>query len=327
MLAGQPPQWSEIMLWRFSDKTRFVALVGCLAFTFINGAAGLAQQSPTLTKPPGNQQPTKAADATTMADLKIEWKNRFLQIKGNFPGDELSVNYLEAYCRAGSTDRDWGETVIPHESELVSASADGKRIELRDRLKDGVIVKHVITAANDEIEFQVTATNLTSQASEAHWAQPCIRVDKFVGAAKQGARDRVPEYAKKCFLYIDGQLTRLPTTPWADQARYVYGQVYVPAGVNRNDVNPRPLSELVPSNGLCGCFSQNEKQILAVAWEPYQEIFQGVITCIHSDFRIGGLQPGETKKIRGKIYVVDNDSAALLKRYQNDFPQSAQPGN
>ena len=33
------------------------------------------------------------------------------------------------------------------------------------------------------------------------------------------------------------------------------------------------------------------------------------------------LQPGETKTIRGKIYVVGNDPAALEKRYQNDFPQ------
>ena len=28
---------------------------------------------------------------------------------------------------------------------------------------------------------------------------------------------------------------------------------------------------------------------LATAWEPYQELFQGVIVCMHSDFRIGGL--------------------------------------
>ena len=44
---------------------------------------------------------------------------------------------------------------------------------------------------------------------------------------------------------------------------------------------------------------------------------------MHSDFRIGGLKPGETKTIRGKIYLVANDPAALLRRYQNDFPQQA----
>jgi hypothetical protein len=86
-------------------------------------------------------------------------------------------------------------------------------------------------------------------------------------------------------------------------------------------VNPRPLSKDVPSNGLIGCFSADDRLILATAWEPYQELFQGVIMCIHSDFRIGGLDPGEEKKIRGKIYLVPNDVNALLKRYGKDFPE------
>jgi hypothetical protein len=33
--------------------------------------------------------------------------------------------YLEAYCRPGSTDREWRETVIPHRVEFVEASRDG----------------------------------------------------------------------------------------------------------------------------------------------------------------------------------------------------------
>ena len=61
--------------------------------------------------------------------------------------------------------------------------------------------------------------------------------------------------------------------------------------------------------------------IFATAFEPYQELFQGVIRCLHSDFRLGGLAPGETLKIRGKIYLVKKDEAALLKRYHNDFPE------
>ena len=109
--------------------------------------------------------------------------------------------------------------------------------------------------------------------------------------------------------------------PWAEKARYTPGQVYCPKHVDRDDVNPRPLSKLIPSNGLCGCFSADNKQIMAVAWEPYQEIFQGVATCIHSDFRLGGLKPQETKHIRGKLYIVDADVAGLLKRYESDFPE------
>ena len=97
-------------------------------------------------------------------------------------------------------------------------------------------------------------------------------------------------------MLIDGKVTKLPTEPWATQARYVPGQVYCPAHVDRDDVNPRPLSPLVPSHGLIGCFSGDAKWIMASAWEPYQELFQGVITCVHSDFRLGGLKPGETKQ-------------------------------
>jgi hypothetical protein len=167
----------------------------------------------------------------------------------------------------------------------------------------------------------LTAHNPTDKPSQAHWAQPCTRVDQFTGTTKADARELVPLYARKCFLFIDGQLTRLPTTPWAETARYIPGQVYAAPGVDRNDVNPRPLSSLTPSNGLCGCFSSDEKQIMAIAWEPYQEIFQGVIACIHSDFRIGGLAPGETKHIRGKLYIVPADVPALLARYQRDFPE------
>lgn len=252
--------------------------------------------------------------------LTIHWEKRFLEVRGDFiPGGPIRTHYLEAYCRPGSTDRDWNETVIKHESELVDASDDGKRIELEDRLADGVVVRHVIEAGTDDVTFTVTATNPTSTESQAHWAQPCMRVDGFTGANPKDARETYPPYIRKCFLMVDGQLTRLPTEPWSLEARYVPGQTYCPAHVDRDDVNPRPLSSVVPSHSLTGCFSADESKILAVAWEPYQEIFQGVITCMHNDFRIGGLKPGETKTIRGKLYVVPNDPDKLIARFKKDF--------
>ena len=159
--------------------------------------------------------------------------------------------YLEAYCRPGSTDREWKETVIPHTAEKMEATSDGKIIKLRDKLSDGVVVEHVITAGKDEVDFRLVASNPTNKASEAHWAQPCIRVDQFTGTTKADARALVPLFARRCFLFIDGQLQRMPTEPWADKARYIPGQVYAAPGVDRNDVNPRPLSKHVPTSGLC----------------------------------------------------------------------------
>jgi hypothetical protein len=260
--------------------------------------------------------------------LSIRWADNYLTIAGpKVPGGDVRVLYLEAYCRPGSTDRDWAETVIGHKTELISAEPkDSPRvIKLRDVLRDGVIVEHTIVAAEDEVDFRLVARNPTNVASEAHWAQPCIRLDKFTSTDPAKARDLHPPYIRNCFLFCDGKLTRMPTEPWAKDARYTPGQVYAAPGVDRNDVNPRPLSKIVPTSGLCGCFSADGKQVLAVAWEPYQEIFQGVITCLHSDFRLGGLKPGETKHVRGKIYITDANVERLLARYERDFPEQAKP--
>jgi len=253
--------------------------------------------------------------------LTLAREENWLVVKGaQIPGHEIRVNYLEAYCRAGSTDADWVKhTVIKHECELLSLSEDGKTLRLRDRLADGVTVEHTITAREDEVDFQLVAHNPAATRSEAHWAQPCVRLAAFTGFDPQG-KD-IDDYLGKCFVFIDGKLARMPLPIWEKKARYTPGQVWTPKGVPRTDVNPRPLSPLVPSNGLIGVFSGDEKMIFATAWERYQELFQGVARCVHSDFRLGGLQPGETKNIRGKIYIVPADVPALVARYSRDFPE------
>jgi len=254
--------------------------------------------------------------------LTLERTNHWLIIAGpHLPGGPIRINYLEAYCRPGSTDADWVKhTVIRHTNELLSFSADRKVLRLRDTLADGVIVEHTITAGDDEVDFRLVARNPTARTSEAHWSQPCVRLAPFTGFGKDGGGN-LDDYLPKCFLFLDGKLERMPTRNWARTARYIPGQVWCPAHVPRTDVNPRPLSQHIPSNGLIGCFSADERMIWATAWEPYQELFQGVARCLHSDFRLGGLQPGERKEIRGKIYVVPNEVPALLKRYAQDFPE------
>jgi hypothetical protein len=268
---------------------------------------------------------SRAAEGRAPAGMLLELAyedGHYLVIRGpNLPGREIRINYLEAYCRAGSTDADWDKhTVVPHRVKLLSISEDRRLLRLRDTLEDGVIVEHTVTASDGEVDFRLVARNPGTKRSEAHWAQPCVRLAAFMGFDPKGPD--LDDYLPKGFIFLDGKLTRLSEVkPWAKTARYVPGQTWCPIGVPRTDVNPRPLSPLVPSNGLIGAFSADEKWIFATAWEPYQELFQGVIRCLHSDFRLGGLQPGETKNVRGKIYVVPNDVTALVARYTRDFPE------
>lgn len=253
--------------------------------------------------------------------LTLAREANWLIIKGaHLPGGEVRINYLEAYCRAGSTDADWRQhTFVGHKTDLVSLSPDGKRMKLHCQVNDGLTVDHVITAGDDEVTFDLTAKNPTDHVNEAQWAQPCVRLGDFAGVEREDPKCVDIKLAQS-FIFLDGRLSKMPTQPWAMTARYVPGQVWCPRHVPRTDVNPRPLSALVPSNGLIGCFSQDGKWLFGMAFEPYQELFQGVARCLHSDFRIGEVKPGGVKQIHGRIYLMRNDVESLLKRYAVDFP-------
>lgn len=265
---------------------------------------------------------TSAKNGKSQPKLTLSREKNMLTIHGaHFPGGKIPINYLEAYCRANSTDADWGKhTVVKHETQTLSMNDDQTVLKLKCTVADGVIVHHTITAKSDEVDFQLVAHNPTQLRSEVHWAQPCIRVGDFAGLGQSTTDDKYA-YLKKSFVFLDGKPAMMPTRNWATKARYVPGQVWCPIDVPRTDVNPRPLSKEVPSNGLIGCYSADDRWIFATAFEPYQELFQGVIRCLHADFRLGGLQPGETKTIRGKIYIVPADMESLVKRYEHDFPE------
>ncbi|HUL51322.1 MAG TPA: hypothetical protein VLU94_01930, partial [Candidatus Nitrosotalea sp.] len=169
-----------------------------------------------------------------------------------------------------------------------------------------------IRARQDEVEFQLTVRNAGREFADLQWFQPCLRVDRFTGRGQSN-------YYERCFIFTERGLTTLDQTRRAEEAIYRGGQVYVPSGIDLNDVNPRPISPDRPVNGLIGCYSSDNQFMLATAWDRTQELFQGVIVCIHNDPRVGGLKPGEMKKLRGKIYLIRNDPVALLKRYDRDF--------
>jgi hypothetical protein len=248
------------------------------------------------------------------ADLKLAWTNNMLRVSGpHIPGGKVEVWYLEAFCRHGSTRQDWGLTTIPHRTDLLSTNARQNHLRLRSRVEPDVEVEHEITATADEVDFKLSLRNNGAQFADLQWFQPCIRVAGFTGRVQSN-------YISRCFIFTERGLTTLDRTRRREEARYRGGQVYVPSGIDLNDVNPRPISPDVPVNALIGCFSADNQLLLATAWDQTQELFQGVIVCIHNDPRVGGLAPGQKKQLRGKLYLMDNDPAKLLDRYRKDFP-------
>jgi hypothetical protein len=233
---------------------------------------------------------TPLLDAAPHEYVKLGYSGRMLSITHPLLGDK--------------------PTIIPQQNEVISKTPH--EIEVKTSLASGLEVMHRYAVVADEILFEATFSNLTDKPVDIEWMQPCIRVGGFVGLGQN-------EYPRRCFLFTKRGLTRLNETNRTEEAIYRGGQVYVPAGINRNDVNPRPLSPDVPANGLIGCFSADEKALLATAWTEVQELFQGVIVCIHADPRIAGLGPAQRKRIWGKLYIIPNDTDELLRRYRRDF--------
>lgn len=245
--------------------------------------------------------------------LEISWRDNILTVSGpQVPGGTIETWYLEAFCKKGSTHRKWEDTVVPHTTRLVSVSENKTQLELESAVEGGVTVRHVIRAREDSVTFELEIANATDNPVDIEWAQPCIRVGAFTGLTQN-------DYIARCFIFTEAGLTMLDKTRRMEEAVYKGGQVYVPRGIDQNDVNPRPISPDVPVNNLIGCVSADGKWLLATAWDSTQELFQGVITCIHADFRIGGLAPQERKRVRGILYIMLNDTSALLERYRADF--------
>jgi hypothetical protein len=266
-----------------------IVMLGCLAFLLV--------------------RPARAAEP-----LAISWTNNLLTVSGpHLPGTKLDIWYLEAFCRRGSTDRDWRQTTLPHKTELIFAGPAGRELRFRTRVEPNVEVLHQIQAGSDELDIRFSFKNNGEAAVDLEWFQPaCIRVERFTGCVQSN-------YTARSFIFAGRGLTRLDQCRRTEEARYRGGQVYVPHGIDLADVNPRPICLDRPVNGLIGCFSADDQWLFATASDQTQEVFEGVYVCLHSDPRVGGLKAKETKTIRSKIYLMKNDPKELLARYQRDF--------
>jgi hypothetical protein len=81
-----------------------------------------------------------------------------------------------------------------------------------------------------------------------------------------------------------------------------------------------PLNDDNAVGGLIVRESTDGKWACGIAWEDFLSS-QGhnPWECMHLSIRIGDLKPGESKTIRGRIYLLRGDKSDVLKRYYEDF--------
>ncbi|MFO1461113.1 MAG: hypothetical protein U1G08_17125 [Verrucomicrobiota bacterium] len=251
----------------------------------------------------------------TAQSPSLTWTNNLLTwTDSRLPGGKIEIWYLEAFLRSGAHDREWGQTVVRHKTELGFAAPDGRDLRFRTRVEPDLDVVHRVRLADDGLQPEFALTNRGAAPSPVQWFQPaCIRVARFTGADQMG-------YLEKSFVFTPKGLTLLRNLKRTSEARYRGGQVFLPPWTDAADANPRPIAGNSLTNGLIGCFSADGRWILATASDHTHELFEGVYVCLHSDPKIAGVPPGGNLRIRQKIYLLTNDVPALLQRYQQDFP-------
>lgn len=68
-------------------------------------------------------------------------------------------------------------------------------------------------------------------------------------------------------------------------------------GIRAAAANPRPVARRRVSNGLSGCYSGDDRWLLALASDRTFELFEGVYVCLHSDPLSDGLKPWLNKPL------------------------------
>lgn len=83
-----------------------------------------------------------------------------------------------------------------------------------------------------------------------------------------------------------------------------------------------PTSKRNAHRGLLARESEDRSQTMAIVWEDFLTA-QGhnPWKCMHLSIRVGPLEPGESKSIRGKMYLFEGNKEDLLQKLKKDFPK------
>jgi hypothetical protein len=194
--------------------------------------------------------------------------------------------------------------------------ADDRLTATVESSNTGISLK--VKAVRDGADLLLTVTN----RSEHGWPELAAMIACF-NPGPEESRNKQFANEKTWFLAADG------LQPLAQEApREIHYNHNLRTKINRqaDDQGRYAWSEKWPASkqdataGLIIRESNDGRWVTGIAWERFLSA-QGhnPWECMHLSIHVGPLKEGETRKVRGRIYLLPGDKQTLLDRYLQNF--------
>jgi hypothetical protein len=201
--------------------------------------------------------------------------------------------------------------------------------------ENGHVIVTRVVPEEGAVSFEVSA-EVAGEADVRNLpgVNPCWQLRRAAGFSSAGAP--YPEFVARCFLFTDdGCVTMDKTERFPDTRRPAddernnppWVQVYIPVW------RPHPgQPEAFWGNStdrylypLLGCLSRDGKHLVAMGTDSNRSMGEGWHDCLHVNPTWGPFDP-DTGRVacRFKLYLMENDPEALLKRFAADLPEGMQ---
>lgn len=262
-------------------------------------------------------------DAASLPTLTVWERDKLILVAAQFPN--VREFTCDSWCYESAVDF------------IGARPLDAGRLQLRHRVREhpDVILVTTVTPEPGAVEFLARAELEPGASGEvaANVLVPnlCWQLIRAPGFAS--GPEPYPEFVKRCFIFTEGGMTFLGETtrrkipcraeddpynnpPWV--------QMYLRVGQPEPQVDPTSWADYSPDRytvPVIGAVSRDGKWLAALANDSATVMAQAWHDCMHNNppWFPSEAPPGE-RVWRVKIYVMENDPEALLRRVAEDFP-------
>lgn len=176
-------------------------------------------------------------------------------------------------------------------------------------LKNGVTLSAQVKPGKDDLMITYTVVNNTTYTLSVLNTQFCL--------VENGAPDFADRLAERTFILVNGEFVALNKTRPDPKDRLPGFVVTNTSDMPRKNEWQEDQADIP----FIATVSKDGKRVIAKAFENAGKLMTNSgIPCIHADPVMPECKPGETVKVRGKIYFVEGSLQEALALFAEDFP-------